>query len=88
MSFFPAQAELTTLVGSLGAGGAEGEGWGHTQKSLQYFHWRKADSKVMARLENLLREQKEAIREMLNNLQTVIKMWQVTELLHLMRWQS
>ena len=42
----------------------------------------------MARLENLLREQKEAIREMLNNLQTVIKMWQVTELLHLMRWQS
>lgn len=58
------------------------------KKSLQYFHWRKDDSKVMARLENLLREQKEAIREMLNNLQTVIKMWQVTELLHLMRWQS
>lgn len=39
----------------------------------------------MARLENLLREQKEAIREMLNYLQNFVKMWQVAELLHLMR---
>lgn len=43
---------------------------------------------MKARLENLLREQKEAIREMLNNLQTFVKMWQVTELLHLMRQLS
>lgn len=42
----------------------------------------------MARLENLLREQKGAIREMLNDLETFAKMWQVTELLHLMREQS
>lgn len=32
MSFFPAKAVLTSLVGSLGAEGTEREGWEHTQE--------------------------------------------------------